>query len=181
MKKNNKLEEFAVKRFYESELMKGYNKKRFRTAVELSDVKPTQKVLDFGCYNKVLKKYLPNVVYYGYDINPKFRTINKWKDLQGINIVFALDVLEHMDKIELNKIIKQFKKMGIKKLVTSFPFEDSWINKFGSYLTGAVFENHLTHDLTWRSIAKVLNDHYECIDYKSIYWITWVSVWELRE
>ncbi len=174
------MEEFAVQKFYDSRLMGFYRDGRFKRAVKMSGVEDKDAVLDFGCYVQRLRKFLPTVKYYGYDKNEQFSNLKDWSGLKDVDIVFAMAVFEHLPEKELEATIAQFKKMGVKRVVAEFPWEDSIVNRLMCWLLGVNFEHHLTHPSGWRAIAKALDRHFECVRYRHFLWATWISVWEPR-
>ncbi|MCX6799332.1 MAG: hypothetical protein NTW59_04540 [Candidatus Diapherotrites archaeon] len=175
------IEEYAVKKFYDSKLLRIYRNGRLRKAARMSGVKDGDRVLDFGCYSQQLRRYLPKVEYFGYDKNKQFSNVVNWKRLKDIDIVFALAVFEHLPKAELEDVISQFSEMGVKKIVAEFPWEDSPVNRFVCWLFGFTFHHFITHVSRWRTIVRALDKRFECVGYKHLFWATWISVWEPEE
>ena len=173
------IEELAVSRFYDSRLLSFYRDGRFRAAVKLSKVRTGDRVLDFGCYNQRLKLFLPyGVEYFGCDKNQEFSNVKNWKKLKDVDMVFAMAVLEHLSEKELDEIVKRFSLMGVETIVAEFPWEDNSVNRFFCWLFGLSFEHHLTHLSGWKAIANALGKSYECIEYRHLFWVTWVTVWK---
>lgn len=102
---------------------------RFKKAIELSEVKPGEKVLDLGCGNKKLKEFLPKVEYLGVDVK-KYNGVlqhNLEKGLpkkikkQKFDIIFMLEFLEHIENFK--SLLKECKKIMSKKgrIIVSTP------------------------------------------------------------
>lgn len=175
------LEEFAVAKFYNSKIFRFYRDNRFKISVKMACLKGHEIVLDFGCFRQELKKFLPKEqTYFAYDKNTAFGNVADWRFLKNVDTVFALAVFEHIPPAELEATIKSFKENGVKKIIAEFPWEDSPINKFLCKVFGIDFEHHLTHVSSWRKIASILNNHFECVTYRHLYWLTWISVWVLK-
>ena len=98
---------------------------KFRKAIEFADLIEGETILDFGCNGKYLKRLLKTKYYYGYDINEKFTELKSYKDINP-DVIFALDVLEHINKKELKKIINYFKNNEDVRLITIIPNE-TWL------------------------------------------------------
>ena len=179
---SDNIEEYSVGKFYDARIFSFYRDGRFKKAVKMAGLKGNESILDFGCFRQRLRKFLPKgIKYFGYDKNEKYSNVTDWNNLKGIDTVFALAVFEHFPEKELDETIRQFKKNGVKKIVAEFPWEDSPFNRFAVWLSGVGFAHFLTHVSKWRTIACVLNHHYECVAYRSLYKLTWISVWKLRK
>ena len=81
---------------------------RFIKATNMISENQYRTILDIGCRDKILKKYLnENVIYQGIDFEESHEVIAHNLE-EGIpfpdnsfDIVFALDVLEHVENIHL--------------------------------------------------------------------------------
>ncbi|HUW44033.1 MAG TPA: hypothetical protein VMV95_03685 [Bacillota bacterium] len=112
---------------YKSRIMKWYNTKILKEVVNLAELKGNEKILDFGCsYQQELKKYVPNgVKYVGFDIVSAWSDVKDYRKLKGVDVVFALNVLEHMyNSQELQEHLNNFKKIGAKKIIVALPIEN---------------------------------------------------------
>lgn len=111
---------------YKSPIMKWYNNGILKAAVEMAELRGGEQVLDFGCsYQKQLAKFLNVPVHYvGYDIVPAWSGIKDYRTIKA-DVVFALNVLEHLySKEELQKILKNFRAIGAKKVIVALPSEN---------------------------------------------------------
>lgn len=135
---------------------------RLKIAVDLArntlSDNPTASVIDIGCGQgmllKILKKTFPNAALHGIDIEPnviqlaknikatiQVMSVTKIKFENNLfNIVFCLDVLEHLTSTELkmaaNEIKRILKPNGL--LITSLPTE-TWFYKFCRFLSKGTF------------------------------------------
>ena len=143
--------------YYTTKNYKGYLNKESRykkTAQDISKLltdlrllSNTSKVLDFGCAVGFLTKALSDLGYstFGYDISAwaikeaKKNNVNVVKDYEGhYDVVFALDVLEHMVDTEIEEL---FNKCKSKVYVLRIPCAENDGNDF--YLE--VSRNDPTH------------------------------------
>lgn len=180
------LNEFSVKQFYENPFLKWYRQARFKLAVKMADLKAGEMVLDFGCYKRELKQFLPSInkfSYLGYDIIPAYSDYSKLSDYADYKptVVFALATFEHLTEKELDSTLRQLKRMGIKKIVAEYPYQDSIFNRFGCWILQINFEQEMTHKLTWQQITKIMDRYFDCTAYKGLYWLTWISTWEAKK
>jgi len=120
-------------------------------------VKKNSKVLDVGCHNGRLLKFLPPCDYFGIDINPLFIRQLKHKGISAEQIdlnkeeipfqeekfdyIFLLDILEHIldPRNLLNDIKKRLKEGG--KVIISLPNDYHLLNKIRF-----IFNKSLTKD-----------------------------------
>lgn len=154
---------------------------RLKNCVKMAELKKYETVLDFGCYKQKLWRMLPaNVKYTGYDIEKEYTDIKDYTALTGVDTVFALSVFEHLTEIELEKVIKDFKKIGVKKLIVELPREDSPVNKFINYSMGWGIQSVLNHKITWQTAIKIIDTEFKCTNYKNYYWLNWHIKFEKR-
>lgn len=123
-------------------------KKRLKTAIRLASLRENSIVLDAGCHKGYLLKMIQNlglIDLHGIDISPAilqpFLSCDlRRADVRNIpfpdsyfDVVFALDMLEHVDEIELaiKEINRVLKVNGF--AVLSGPTE-SWFYKFCRFL-----------------------------------------------
>ncbi len=132
-------------------------RKVLKQAVKIASLNGDETVLDFGCEEHFLQRELPKgVKYVGYDIVPRFCTVNDYTKLNGIDVVFALNVLEHVtSEEELEKVLLNFKKIGAKKLVVAIPNEGAWDSML-RFIFNWDARNFFHHALETKQIAKVL-------------------------
>ena len=170
--------------FYNSRnpVARGLEWGRFKKILKMADLNGKESILDFGCGAKSLKKALPKgCKYVGYDVVSDYSDVKDYKKLKGIDVVFSLSVFEHLTAKDLESNIKEFKKMGVKKLVVELPREDSFLNRFGSWLFGLEFDHAVNHRLSWREAIKIIDKYFSCRDFKNRTYISWVSVWDVRK
>ena len=109
-------------------VVKFFFRLKFKKIIKLANLKKTDFILDFGCGDCWLKKILPEYKIIGYDLNPKQTEIEDYTKLRPDKI-FVIDVFEHIPKEEIEKILKNFKKMNPDfELITSIPTEN-WISR----------------------------------------------------
>jgi len=142
---------------YTGFLGKLHFKKVLQQAVKIAELKGSETVLDYGCEERFLEQELPKgVKYFGYDIVPGFCTVNDYTKLRGVDVVFALNVLEHItSEEELEKVLLNFKKIGAKKLVVAIPNEGAW-NSILRFIFNWDARNFFHHALDIKLIAKAL-------------------------
>jgi len=122
-----------------------------------SFIKPNSRVLDVGCYNGRLRKFLPKCEYFGVDIDK--RLIKELKkqgvDAEEVDLnsgeipfkkekfhyIFLLDILEHI--ADPRKLLQSLKPRLISggKLIITLPNDYHILNKFRF-----LFNKHLTSD-----------------------------------
>jgi len=126
-------------------------------ALKIAKLRKNDKILDFGCgagwlKNKLRKKGY-NIV--GYDINSQHTEIKDYTKIKPDKI-FALDVLEHIEKREIKKIIKNFKKMNSDfELIVSIPTENWFSRKMRKSLGKS--ERVKDHITSLKEILEILN------------------------
>ncbi len=174
------LNEFSVQQFYCNPFLSWYRKARFKLAVEMAQLGGKESILDFGCYKQELEQFLPSdCKYLPFDVIPKYTWHKKLSEYRRYepSIVFALATFEHLSEKELEHALCVFKSMGIKKIVAEFPYQDSPFNRLGCWLLQINFEQNMTHKLTWQQISKIMDKHFDCVAYKGLFWLTWISIW----
>lgn len=124
---------------HKNPLVRLFYRIKFKIAIKYANLKLSDSVLDFGCGDGWLKRYLdnsedekgfiltsPRYKIIGYDIDPKLSEIDDYTKIKPDKI-FALDVFEHISKTQIRKIIKNFKKMNPNVvLITIIPTE-TWL------------------------------------------------------
>lgn len=138
-------------------LVRWYFYKLLKTAVQISKTKKEDTILDFGCCKKRLKQFLPKETkYLGYDIDPKLSMIKDYKKTRPTT-VFAINVLEHLDERQLTETLKEFKKMGVKKIIIGNPTINT-ISKIVIRLSG-LSKAIKTHNMTFVGVNKCLKEN----------------------
>ncbi len=175
------MEEANLRRFYYSRnpVIRWYQWGRLKKAVKIAGLKGNETVLDFGCNFQALKRVLPKgCKYIGFDSVPNYSDISDYSKLKNVDVAFALFVFEHLREKEVESVLQNFKKMGIKKLVVELPWEESMASRLINGLLGLEFEHVINHKIGWRAAAKAIDKHFECVKYRHHLWISWISVWE---
>jgi SAM-dependent methyltransferase len=115
--------------------MNDKNQIRFEKAIDLIKNKNYKNVLDLGCRDKILKKYLnKNIKYQGVDYKDSEYVIghNLEKDVpfpdNSFDIVFALDVLEHVENIHF--LYKEILRVSKKEIIVALPNMYYWKYRF---------------------------------------------------
>ena len=82
---------------------------RLSKSVKLASVKPHEKVLDLGCGDCKLKKFLPDVDYLGIDIKKKAKNVIEWDLERGLppeirkrkfDIIFMNEFIKHIENFK---------------------------------------------------------------------------------
>ena len=171
----------AMEDIYKSRnpFVRWYSWHRLKKAVRMAGLQGNETVLDFGCHAMSLKKVLPNNCnYIGYDSFPPFSDVKDYSKLKNVDIAFALAVFEHLTAEELRSVLANFKKMGIKKIVSELPREDCIVNRAVNSLMGFEFEHVVNHKIDWRTAARIIDEFYSCTRVYNNLFISWISVWE---
>ena len=148
---------------------------KLRIAIKLVRLKKDDVILDFGCGGKWLKSWLKDYNVISYDINPIQTEV---KDYTTVNptIIFALDVLEHIEKNELRKTIQNFKKMSNNfTLITLIPNENKIWFLARKILRLPIMEDHIT---TLKEILEILNSELRHIKTIKFLRLTYISKWK---
>ncbi|MCX7910232.1 MAG: class I SAM-dependent methyltransferase [Endomicrobia bacterium] len=131
---------------------------RIKFSLDIADLKNGEKVLDLGCGEAILLKEIQrnnkNVYYWGLDINENIKSLNLENgefivgdleeklpfDSNFFDVIFALDVLEHIKNINvvLKEISRVLKDKG--KFVVCGPTE-SWWYKFCRFIIKGTFSS----------------------------------------
>lgn len=147
--------------------------------VKLADLKPNERVLDFGCQKQHLKNFLPKTVKYtGYDIEPAYSDLRDYS-VQRFDKIFALNVLEHLDEKELKQTLRLFKRTGAKKLIVSLPAEHA-VGKFLAFIHGYSHSHEEEHKNNWKNVERILSE--ELVPEKKTGFFTMqkMSTWQLN-
>jgi len=106
-----------------------------KTAVKSAELKGHETALDFGCNTQQLKKFIPKKTgYIGYDIFPECSDVKDYRKTRP-DIVFALNVFEHLGKKEFLETLENFEKMGVKKIIVANPTTNG-ISIIASFFAG---------------------------------------------
>ncbi len=153
-----------------------------REAVKLAGLQKHGSVLDFGCEQQTLKRFLPeDVVYHGYDMLPAYSPVKDYRALKGIDVVFALNVLEHfVGRKELRAALKNFRKIGAKKVVVALPNENSVFNRFLRFVSGYDALNFFHHPIAMRAVVQELSREFgPPVVCKRFHLVQFLAVYEL--
>lgn len=110
-------------------IFKIHSDRILKKTISLVNIKEKEIVLDFGCENQNLKEVLLKCKYVGYDINSKYSDINNLDEVNP-DIIFFLNVIEHIPKDSLREILKRYKG---KKMIFAFPSENI-VSKIGNFI-----------------------------------------------
>lgn len=114
----------------------------------------------------------------GFDIIPELSGIEDYTKTRP-DIVFALNVFEHIEEKELRKILENFRKMNVKKLVTAQPVEHP-IGKFLAFLSGLYFEHKHVHKLRWFEVHRIVSDYFRAEKQESFWTMQKISLWKAK-
>ncbi|KKN48146.1 hypothetical protein LCGC14_0655900 [marine sediment metagenome] len=161
---------------HKNPIVKLFFRLKFAIAIRYADLKKDDLILDFGCGDGWLKKILPDYNIIGYDIDPKLTEIKDYTKLKPDKI-FALDILEHMKKREIRKIIKSFKRMNPNfKLVTIIPTE-TWFWRKSRKLLG-LSETVKDHITKLKDILQILNEELTLVKKINFLAVTHIAKWK---
>jgi len=124
---------------HKNPLIRWYFNRKMNLILDLADLNKSDLVLDFGCGEGWLKTKIretsPKLKVIGYDINPKQTEIKNYRKIHPDKVI-AIDVFEHMTKREIEKTIKDFKRMNPKfTLITSIPTQNK-LSRISRVLVG---------------------------------------------
>ncbi|MDD5148589.1 MAG: hypothetical protein PHH08_03955 [Candidatus ainarchaeum sp.] len=161
MAKTNQAKETEPMHYYFSKnpFLKYYFYGSLKESAKLAQVKPGETVLDFGCNNKMLKKYLPECNYIGYDIDPKYSDVKDYTTVRP-DTVFSVSVFEYLTEEELDSVAGDFIKMGAKQLITGQPTVNT-IGKILSFLSGTYYKNKKEFRQYYRQTHEILGRHFD--------------------
>jgi len=128
---------------------------KFKKAVKFANLKQDDLILDFGCGAKYLKSILKRFNYIGYDLDSDQTEIDDYAKLKP-DVIFAIDIFEHIEKEKIKNIIRNFKKMNPNlRLITIIPNE-TWFWSFSRFMLGMPphKEDHITKI---KDILRILN------------------------
>lgn len=157
-------------------LVRFFFKWKFNKAIKFANLKKDDLILDFGCGAKYLKSVLKGYNYVGYDINSEQTEITDYTKIKP-DVIFALDVFEHIEKEEIKKIIKNFKKMNPNlRLITIIPNE-TWFWSLSRRILGMSAEkkDHITNI---KEILKILNQEMKQTKKFCFYFVSYLFRYE---
>ncbi len=150
-------------------LVRLFYKLKYKIAIKYANLRWDDLILDFGCgTNWLKKKMLPGYDVIGYDIDPKLTEIKDYTKLKPDKI-FVIDVLEHVEKEEIRKIIKNFKKMNPNFILIAIIPTETWLWRKARKILGLseTVEDHITK---LSEILQILNE--ELTQIKKINFLT---------
>lgn len=139
-------------------LVRTFFRVKTQLAVNMAGLKRGDVVLDFGCGSGYLKNKLKSEGHnaLGYDITPEHSDVKDYRTLKP-NKILSLDVLEHIPKEEIRKIIEDFKKMNDNfYLVLAIPTEN-FLSRKMRRLFGKP-ERVPDHVTTLKEIVQIMKD-----------------------
>lgn len=151
--------ENLVQMDYKSKIMGFYNNGILKKAIKMACLKYDKRVLDFGCsYQQQLEKFLPgHIEYIGFDVVKTWSDIEDYSKLKNVDVVFAMNVLEHFFSIEaLRTALKNFKKIGAKKLIVALPAEN-YAEYLIRFLLAKQSEDFFAHTFKAKDVAVELS------------------------
>jgi 2-polyprenyl-3-methyl-5-hydroxy-6-metoxy-1,4-benzoquinol methylase len=167
---------------------------RIRIALELAGDLKNKQVLDFGCGNGVLFKYLHenNCSIFGCEdtyfelsrdvckrIDVPVRMCRHLEEIDDkkFDAIFALDALEHVEDLE--SIVKKFSSFSKKEsqIILSGPTENI-LYKAGKVLAGSSGHYHL-RDI-YQVERNMQTQGFEMVNMKNLCWLFRISAWRMR-
>lgn len=142
-----------------------------RYSVPVSIVKSDfNSVLDVGCKQKILKQYLPESIHYqGIDLfeDEEIIKYNLEKGLpfknNSFDIVFALDILEHVDNIEF--LLKEILRVAKKEAIIALPNMYYWIYRFRTMFLGRLSPHYDFYPEEMGDRHKWLSSYYSSVNF----------------
>lgn len=156
-----------------------YSYKVLDKAVSLSKVKEGERVLDFGCGRKELKKKLPTgTEYTGYDLVEKYSDIKSYKGFKADKI-FALNVLHYLTPNQLSDISKDFAEIS-NTLIVQVPVENFFKKHFLEPLAGLknLADSSFVSDI--KTVYNCLSENFSLEKESNIFWLSKVSLWKKK-
>jgi hypothetical protein len=160
-------------------LVRLFYKWKFKIAIDYAGLKQEYQILDFGCGEGELKKKLEDYSVIGYDINPKQTDILDYTLLEP-NVIFAMDVFEHISRTKLREILKNFKKMNPNvHLITAIPTE-TWLWRKARKVMG-LSERVADHITPLKEIIRLLKEEgYEELKKINFFTMSRISLWRIK-
>ncbi len=143
---------------YSNPIMRWYNHAILKEAVKMAGLGPTGKALDFGCCEtQELKYFLPfTYEYIGYDIVERWSDVKNYSSLEDVDVVFALNVLEHFFSFKkLQTTLKNFRRIGAKKVIVALPVENH-LEEFARITLNKESEDFFAHTMPSKKWALAL-------------------------
>lgn len=151
---------------------------KFNFIKKFSKLNKKELILDFGCGDGWLKKTLIGYNIIGYDLNPKQTEIDDYRTIHPDKI-FLIDVFEHINLEEIEKILENFKKMNPSvEIITSIPTEN-WIARKIRKLTGKP-ERAIDHITSLKEIWPLLNKKMDLIKKRNFLTIAWIAKFKMK-
>ena len=165
--------ERATTHGHKNPLVRLYFNWKWNIAIKLADLNKDDLILDFGCGTQELKRKLPNHNVIGYDLTPEHSDVKNYTEISPTKI-FALDVLEHIPKKELEKIFKNFQKMNKKfALITIIPTEN-WVSRKLRKLISKP-ERVSDHVTTIKEILDLLKKYFKLEKKRNFFTISYIG------
>lgn len=157
-----------------------YFNSHFINAVEIAGLKGNETILDFGCDDRRLQKFLPKTIkYIGFDIIKEKTDYKNYYDItENIDVVFCNNVLEHAGEKSSKALVKWAEQKGIKKIVICTPAK-TIVSEILSFLSGDYFIIGIHHVLNWVEVHRLIAPFYGNSETRLIWFMSWVSLWEL--
>ena len=137
----------------------------------LEDIPQESLILDFGCGRQYFKKVsgFKNVV--GYDVVPGFTDIKNYRGLKP-DVILCNHSLEHLAVNELRNVLRDFKAMAPKFIITGIPTEN-----IISKVCAAIGRPHgyFEHKAKINTIHEELDKNFTLLRRKNIMTLTVVS------
>jgi len=136
-------------------------------------------ILDYGCgFGHIRRRLHKGVNIIWYDIIPELSKVKNYEQISPRVVIFGA-VLEHLQKHEIEKLVKHFKKKGTKKLIISLPTEN-WLSKVLMHIVGQS-DAHEDHITTCLQAKRILSKHYNLIKRTHVLTMMEITAWEIRK
>lgn len=155
-----------------------YFRQKVEAAIRLANLRKENIILDFGCGGGWLESRLKSFNIFGYDINPEKTFIKDYRKLKPTKI-FCLDVLEHIPKSEILRIIENFKNMnGDFQLIVSVPTGNFISRKIRKFVgKPEVPKEHIT---SYNQILKILRENFKLKKKINFFSVTKIFLFEYK-
>lgn len=140
----------------------------------LKDIPRESLILDFGCGEQYFKKNSDFKNTIGYDKVAEYTDIKDYRGLKP-EVIICNHVLEHLDIIELQETLDNFKKMQPHFIITGIPTENL-ISRICARIGRS--QSYAGHKTKIKVIQNELNKRFTLLEKKNVLTLTVISKWK---